>query len=103
MTLQNELATLQHKFASDKERLESETKVQQIKVKAEKEAKDVRDLQQQIEELSATMSKDTSASSDHEAILGCDEAGKRIEVTTDNGKVYGTILGMDTRARGKAR
>ena len=32
------------------------------------------------------MSKDTSASSDHEGILGCDEAGKRIEVTTDNEK-----------------
>ena len=98
------MATLQHKFASDKERLESETKVQEIKVKAEKEAKDVRDLQQQIEELSASMSKDPSASSDHEGILGCNEAGKRIKLTTDNGKViYGTVLGMDNRARGEAR
>ena len=68
-TLQNELAALQQKDASDKERSESETKVQEIKVKAEKEAKDVRDLQQQIEELSASMSKNTSASSGHEVIL----------------------------------
>ena len=44
--LQNELAPLHDKFASDKKRLESESKVQEIKVKAEKEAKDVRDLQQ---------------------------------------------------------
>ena len=74
------MATLQHKLASDKERLESENKVQEIKVKAEKEAKDVIDLQQQITKLSASMSKDTSASNDHEAILGYDEAGKWIEV-----------------------
>ena len=100
-TLQIKLATIQRKKESDEqiernkqERLESENKAQEFKVKAEKEAEDVRDLQQQIKELSASMPEDTSASGDHEAIL-CYEGGKRIEVTTDKGKVYGTVASMN--------
>ena len=97
--LQIELATIQRKKESDKqieknkqERLESENKAQEFKVKAEKEADDVRDLQQQINELFASMSEDTSASGDHEAIL-CYKDGKRVEVTTDNKKFIVLLWG----------
>ena len=48
------------------------------------------------------MSRDTSASNDHEAILCCNEAGKRIEVTTDNEKVYGTVMGKEVSTSGDA-
>ena len=47
------------------------------------------------------MLEDTLASDDHEAVL-CYKAGKRIKVTTDNGKVYGTVVSMNVGISGEA-
>ena len=47
------------------------------------------------------MPADTSASINHEAIL-CYEADKRVKVTTNNGKFYGTIMGIHVGISEKA-
>ena len=75
------------------EPLESEKKTQEYNVKVKKDAKDMSDLQQKIEELSASMPKDTLASDDHEDMLYY-EGVKRIKVMTDYEKDYGTVMGM---------